>query len=116
MYLTQGKATEAGPLITRAVQLAPYDPNMLDTLAAVQAMLGRCTEAVSTQARAVDALPDGTPPPARRRDFESRLREVPDQLCLPRGLCARREADHTGERLAARRRGARATVRAPAGL
>jgi len=71
-YVQQGKAAEAGPLITKAIQIAPYDPFLLDTLAAVQAMVGRCSEAAATQARALDALPEGTPA-SRRRDFAERL-------------------------------------------
>ncbi|HET9036427.1 MAG TPA: hypothetical protein VFN45_09490 [Myxococcaceae bacterium] len=72
LQLQQGKASEAAPLITRAIQMAPYDPSLLDTLAAVQASLGRCSEAVASQARAIDALPEGVSA-ARRRDFEGRL-------------------------------------------
>jgi hypothetical protein len=68
----QGKAAEAAPLVTRAMQIAPDDPSLLDTLAAVQAMLGRCSEAAASQARAIDALPEGVSP-ARREDFEGRL-------------------------------------------
>ena len=71
-HVQQGKAAEAGPLITKAVQIAPYDPFLLDTLAAVQAMSGRCSEAAATQARALDALPEGMPA-SRRRDFAERL-------------------------------------------
>jgi Flp pilus assembly protein TadD len=71
-YVQQGKAAEAGPLITKAIQIAPYDPYMLDTLAAVQAMLGRCSEAAASEARAIDALPEGMAA-SRRRDFEERL-------------------------------------------
>ena len=50
----------------------PYDPFLLDTLAAVQALAGRCSEAAATQARALDALPEGMPA-SRRRDFAERL-------------------------------------------
>jgi tetratricopeptide (TPR) repeat protein len=71
-HVQQGKAAEAGPLITKAIQIAPYDPFLLDTLAAVQAMTGRCSEAAATQARALDALPEGMPA-SRRRDFAERL-------------------------------------------
>ena len=47
---------------------------MLDPLAAVQAALGRCSEAATTQARAVDAVPEGMPP-AARRVFEALLQK-----------------------------------------
>jgi len=59
MYLQQGRAADAAPLIARAVELAPYDASTLDTLAAVQARLGRCSEAAGSEARAIDALPEG---------------------------------------------------------
>ena len=71
-YVQQGKGADAGPLITKAIQIAPYDPLMLDTLAAVQGLLGRCSEAVASQARAIDALPEGVPA-GQRRSFEERL-------------------------------------------
>ena len=73
-YVQQGKAADAGPLITKAIQIAPYDPLMLDTLAAVQAMLGRCSEAVASEARAVDALPEGIVL-NQRRNSEERLEQ-----------------------------------------
>ena len=55
---------------------------MLVTLAAVQAQLGRCSEAAATQARAIDALPDGVPPPARRA-FEAQLEKYRTACAAP---------------------------------
>ena len=86
MYLNQRRVTEAGPLITRAVELAPYNSSMLDTLAAVQAALGRCSEAANTQAHAIDVLPDGIPPPVRQ-DFEGRLQRY-RTACTPSAALA----------------------------
>jgi thiol-disulfide isomerase/thioredoxin len=40
--------------VTRSLDIAPDDANMLDTLAHLQAMQGRYDEAIATQARAVD--------------------------------------------------------------
>jgi len=89
MYLLQGRAADAAPLIARAVELAPYNASMLDTLAAVQAKLGRCSEAVASEARAIDALPEGTSAGVRF-GYEDRLaryrtRCTPAAAASPRG-------------------------------
>jgi tetratricopeptide (TPR) repeat protein len=60
MYLQKGRAQEALPLAVSAVRMAPWQSSMLDTLAGVLAALGRCSEAVAVQTRAVDLLPERT--------------------------------------------------------
>jgi hypothetical protein len=75
MDLQQGKAAEALPLALTAVRMAPWDAPMLDTLAAVLVGLGRCNEAVATEARAVDMASEksGT---VKRTEYASRLAEI----------------------------------------
>jgi hypothetical protein len=42
----------------KAVNLAPADPAVLDTLAAAYAGVGRCHDALATERRAIGFLPD----------------------------------------------------------
>lgn len=58
MMLKKGKAEEALPLAVAAVRLAPWESAFLDTLATALAGVGRCSEAVGAQARALDNLPE----------------------------------------------------------
>jgi len=73
-----GKATDAfGPAL-HAAALAPFQPAALDTLATVEAALGRCADAQETGARAIALLPVGSDPgtiaryQARRQGYRSR--------------------------------------------
>ena len=58
VYVLQGRYAEALPLATRAVELAPWNPAILDTYAMTMAGLGRCEEAILTEQRALDVLQD----------------------------------------------------------
>jgi hypothetical protein len=73
MVLRDGHAAEALQLASAAVRMAPWDANILDTLASVQAALGKCSEAISTQARALDMASENVQ--ARRPEFAARLRD-----------------------------------------
>src|SRR5262249_11791529 len=50
------KPKEALPFANRAVDLAPWDPAVIDTLAAVAADLGQCQQALVLQRRAIEML------------------------------------------------------------
>lgn len=79
LLVQEGKPREALPLAVTAVQLAPWEPFYQDTLAACLAALGRCTEAVAAQARAVEGLTEqNTPRP--QAEFRKRL-ETYEQTC-----------------------------------
>jgi Flp pilus assembly protein TadD len=71
----EGHASTALPLAQTAVRIAPWDASFLDTLAAVQAGVGRCSEALSTEARAVAQLTDQGAPP--RAEYSARLASIP---------------------------------------
>jgi tetratricopeptide (TPR) repeat protein len=75
MYLQTGRAQDALPLAVSAVRLAPWEPSMLDTLGGVLAAVGRCSEAVSVQTRAVDLLPETTSAKSRA-GYTARLADV----------------------------------------
>jgi tetratricopeptide (TPR) repeat protein len=60
--LRQDRPKEALPLASTAVQLAPWEPAFLETLATALAALGRCSEAAVTGARALDGLLEGASP------------------------------------------------------
>jgi Flp pilus assembly protein TadD len=62
MDLRQENSGEALPMAVAAVRMAPDDASFLDTLAAALAAAGRCSEAVPTQARALDMLSEGSSP------------------------------------------------------
>jgi tetratricopeptide (TPR) repeat protein len=72
MYLEKGRPQEALPLSLSAVRMAPWESSMLDTLAGTLAALGRCSEALAVQTRAIDLLPERTSP-ARRAEYTGRL-------------------------------------------
>ena len=55
---SRGAAREALPFANRAVDLAPWGPAGIDTLAHVAAQLGKCREALMLQRRAIDIAPD----------------------------------------------------------
>jgi tetratricopeptide (TPR) repeat protein len=50
--LARGRAKEALPIANRALDLAPWDPDVLDTLAGVAAALQKCREALTLERRA----------------------------------------------------------------
>ncbi len=54
ILVTSGRAREARPLAERAVNLAPWKPASIDTLAAVALAIGQCEQALALQRRAVD--------------------------------------------------------------
>jgi tetratricopeptide (TPR) repeat protein len=67
---THGRAKEALPIVNRALDLAPWEPNIIDTLATVAAELGKCPEALVLQRRAVGMLP---PNDSNEQKFRDRL-------------------------------------------
>jgi Flp pilus assembly protein TadD len=83
MLVQRGKAADAAAPAMRAATLAPFEPSILDTLAAVQAALGRCSEARASEARAVDSLPEAVSPEARQR-YVKKLTEY-ETTCVPAG-------------------------------
>ena len=68
--LEVGRSGEALPLARAAVALEPWNPAVLDTLAAVLGDLGQCAPALATQRRACDLLGEGFPEAAKRRYLE----------------------------------------------
>jgi tetratricopeptide (TPR) repeat protein len=72
MYVLKGQPQEALPLALTAVRMAPWDANILDTLAGALAGLHRCSEAVAMESRAVDTLSERTVA-SRRAEFVGRL-------------------------------------------
>ena len=74
------KAKEALPFANRAVDLAPWDPAAIDTLAAVAADLGQCEQAMVLQHRALEMLdPKLSSADAFRQrlgDYEGRCRKA----------------------------------------
>jgi len=80
--LEERKAAEAAPFAVRAATVAPYSPPVLVTLAGVQAALGRCTEAVASQARAMELLSEQASAQARQL-FEAKLAEYQNHCVTP---------------------------------
>lgn len=80
--VAKGLHKEALAFANRAVDLAPWDPSCIDTLAAVAQGLGKCTEALTLQRRAVSltrmdatslaSLGDDDLYTKRLREYESR--------------------------------------------
>jgi Flp pilus assembly protein TadD len=56
---TTGRAGEALPLANQAVDLAPWNPDVVAALALTALALGKCQEALELQARAVDVAKAG---------------------------------------------------------
>lgn len=76
--LPAGLVTEAVSAVGRSLEVAPDDPNTLDTLAHLQAMQGRLDEAIATQARAVEHGGDAAARFAEYlRELEARRRPAP---------------------------------------
>ena len=82
MDLQKGKAGEALPLAVAAVRMAPWDAAILDTLAAALAGVGRCSEAVPAQSRALDMLPDGASD-AQHSEYAARLAGMKRRCAVP---------------------------------
>jgi tetratricopeptide (TPR) repeat protein len=87
MYLQKGRAQEALPLAVSAVRMAPWQSSMLDTLAGTLAALGRCSEAVAVQTRAVDLLPERTPA-KNRGEYAQRLTEFQTKCSVAQAVVA----------------------------
>src|SRR5262249_1374133 len=73
--LASGRAREALPIANRALDLAPWDANIVDTLAEVAARLGKCAEARVLEKRAVASKPTD--------DMRKRQAEI-EQICSAR--------------------------------
>lgn len=80
--LEEGRSGEALPLARAAAALEPWNPAVLDTLAAVLADLGQCPPALAVQRRACDLLGEGIPEAARRPYLE-RLADY-ERQCGPK--------------------------------
>jgi hypothetical protein len=74
MALAEGSPKDALPLALTSVQMAPWDPVLLDTLASALAGLGRCSESVSMEARAMDRATESASAP--RSIYATRLAEI----------------------------------------
>lgn len=72
--LQQGRPRDALPLALTAVRVAPWEAVFIDTLAAALAGVGRCSEAVSMQARAMETAPQGSG--ATQAGYVARLAEI----------------------------------------
>jgi tetratricopeptide (TPR) repeat protein len=59
LLVESGRAREALPFANRAVDLAPWEPQFIDTLAVVANELGQCAQALQLARRAGDAFTDG---------------------------------------------------------
>ncbi len=57
LLVTSGRAREARPFAEHALDLAPWDPGIVDTLAAVAFGMGQCKPALALQRRAADLFP-----------------------------------------------------------
>jgi Flp pilus assembly protein TadD len=57
LLVTSGRAREARPFADRALDLAPWEPGIVDTLAAVAMGIGQCKAAVQLERRAADLVP-----------------------------------------------------------
>lgn len=75
---------EAMPFARRAVQLAPGNPNVLDTFAVAAAGVGQCEEALSAERRALEFLPEDEQSKEKEATFSKRLAEL-QATCKPRG-------------------------------
>ncbi|WNG42203.1 tetratricopeptide repeat protein [Archangium violaceum] len=78
-YVGTNNPQKAFELAKRAVTLAPENPAILDTYAAVLFQSGRCPESLRLQRRALDMLHESTPEP-RRRSFQDALDKY-EQAC-----------------------------------
>ncbi len=58
LLVSSGRGEEALPLAMKAAMLAPWDAAVIDTHAAALFALGRCTDALRVQRRAIDLIPE----------------------------------------------------------
>jgi len=72
LLVTSGRAQEALPFANRALDLAPWEPSYVDTLAEVALRLGKCAEALQLERRAVASGPS--------ESFRKRQAEI-EQRC-----------------------------------
>ncbi len=73
LLVTSGRAREALPFANRALDLAPWNPSIVDTLAEVAVQLGKCPQALQLDRRAVRMAEDG----GKKDDsFRNRLSEL----------------------------------------
>ncbi len=72
LTLRAGHAEAVLPLALAAARMAPWNSAYLYTLALALAAVGRCSEAVNTQALAVELLPERSTP-AARAEYTARL-------------------------------------------
>ncbi|MGZ6124417.1 MAG: tetratricopeptide repeat protein [Myxococcales bacterium] len=77
--VADGRAKEALPFANRALDLEPWNPHMVETLALAAQGLGKCKEAVQLEVRAVRMLSQATQPP---KDMSRRVAEV-EKGCKP---------------------------------
>jgi tetratricopeptide (TPR) repeat protein len=75
VFLSKGQPMEALPLALNAAKIAPWDAGYLDRLASALAGVGRCSEAVATEARAADMAADQGGA-AKRGVYATRLGEL----------------------------------------
>lgn len=80
-YATRGQPKVAIPLALKAVRLAPWNSAIVDTYAAALAGVGRCSEAVEVQRRAIDMLHDNASEESRK-DYWQRLMKY-EHDCKP---------------------------------
>jgi len=113
-YAAKGEGALALPLAARAVELAPGSPVYLDTLALALGAAGRCEEAVLTERRALEVLPDGAGPQAAD-DLRARIVRL-QSTCQKRAPVVvqteprRKQCQGTGPLLTARQRRAGARI------
>jgi tetratricopeptide (TPR) repeat protein len=84
-YVTQKRYQEALPLAQRAMALAPWNPHVLDTYAVTVAGLGRCSEAILTEQRALELLQEH-PNEGLEKELRSRLQSFTPSSCTPPAL------------------------------
>jgi tetratricopeptide (TPR) repeat protein len=82
LYVTQQRFPEALPVARRAVALAPWSPDILDTYAMAAAGTGACAEARQAEQRAIDLLQEN-PEPELEKQLRSRLAAFGREPCQP---------------------------------
>ncbi|HUJ25883.1 MAG TPA: hypothetical protein VLW85_07695 [Myxococcales bacterium] len=75
LLATTGRAKEALPFANRALDLAPWDANTVDTLAEVAVQLGQCPQALQLEKRAVVTALGAKKMRERQSGIESRCAE-----------------------------------------
>jgi tetratricopeptide (TPR) repeat protein len=72
LLVEDGRPAEALPIANRALDLAPANPAIIDTLAVVAGRMGKCGEALVLERRALAMVPQSSPNVA---DFRKRIGE-----------------------------------------